>query len=164
VLKILSNCDVKIIERRLMYECVDGNSKQQPLWIQVLRWLVLIPAVFIAKNIVTLVGSLILAGVIYVYYWLTNPDPDEGNAFLELLWPMAIHGLSCWAFIFLGALIAPNYKNIVAYVLAGFLIICTVGFAFIVLLAGGISLAFSLEVLGSLIGACAAIPNVKECY
>ena len=85
------------------------DSKEQPLWIQIARWIALIPGAFFAKGFVVIGGFFLL-----VQFSSRN---DNG-----IIWPTVITAASSCAFLYCGMWIAPKYKKPVGYVLAGFLI------------------------------------------
>jgi len=126
------------------------DSKEQPLWIQIARWIALIPGAIAAKVIVTFGGLLVLKIFTSVLFAFDEPD-DHGLA-SEIIWPTVITAFSCYSFMYCGMWIAPKHKKSVGYVLSGFLI-ASVFFIFLILLgADRHSWRSGLDILGSLIG------------
>lgn len=95
------------------FQTASSNDKTtQPFWLQVTRWVLLIPAAF--------VGSRIIFTLAEVATKIVNSDPDGRDSWLTIVWnDLFVAGAWGAGFVWLASLIAPQAKPVVAGIAAG---------------------------------------------
>ena len=113
-------CRYRIWEnRKTIREGRVYEMEQQSLFKVVLRWIVFLPAAFLAAWIAWLVIG--IANRLTMFTQGIDPDSFLTRAFIEFI-SNAVMGV---AFVYIGAKVAPNHHKIVAYALAGFGLVAT---------------------------------------
>lgn len=97
-------------------------NSSQPIWIQILRWIGVLPLAYFGGK---------LAGLLW---WEINSRADYvsgGRSFVgDLILVLGSSALKAAAFVFIAAMVAPKLKKHVAVVAAGLLLVPAAGIGF----------------------------------